>query len=402
MAVQVGPIGAGTTAPRTSGGLYASPTWLGRIGIGNLLATIVFTGAAFWLVASQPTIGGGWAYVIVVLAVLPLLAMRRHPVAAPVVVAAATLIAQLTIGPLVTCGVVLPVLFVMTFQLGSRLLTTIQLTAGGLAVLATALIELLLDPALGTVDAAIFVLGLATAFFIGGLLIRSRIRMTDALRRRTMELADQRDRTAALAVEADRERVGADLEVAIRSRVAGIAAAAGLARAHVGDPHGASLTRTALTEIEEQGRQTLSDMRAVVGTLRDAPTDPPPGIDDLSALLRRATGADARLQLAGDVRSLSPNVELSAYRIVEQLLATLTDDPRARVAISLRFAPESLRIEVAGPQRAEDTPDITAHVSAALTAARTRAEVVGGRLEAALELGRRRVQVVLPVPVRAG
>ena len=402
MAVQLGPIGAESVAPPASRGLPTSPGWLRAIGIGNLLATIVFIAASFWLVAEQSSRGEGWAYVVVVLAVLPLLAMRRHPVAAPVAVAAATLIAQLTVGPMVTCGVVLPVIFVMTFQLGSRLISTIQLTVGGLGVIATALIELLLDPALGTADAAIFVFGLATAFFIGGLVIRSRVRMTDTLRRRTMQLADQRDRTAALAVEADRERVGADLEVAIRSRVAGIAAAAGLARAHVGDPHGTALTRTALTEIEEQGRQVLTDMRAVVGTLRDAPTDPPPGIDDLSALLRRATGADARLLLVGDVRSLSPNVELSAYRIVEQLLATLADDPRARVAIGLRFAPDSLRIEVAGPPRDEDTPDVAAHVSAALTAARTRAEVVGGRLDAAFHLGRRRVEVVLPVPVRAG
>jgi len=108
------------------------------------------------------------------------------------------------------------------------------------------------------------------------------------------------------------------------------------------------------------------------------------------------------LRLEGDLRSLSPNVELSTYRIVEQLLATLSDDPQARVAIGLRFAPDALRIEISGPARTEDTPDVTAHVSAALTAARTRAEVVGGRLESAIALGRRRVEVVLPVPVSAG
>jgi hypothetical protein len=45
---------------------------------------------------------------------------------------------------------------------------------------------------------------------------------------------------------------------------------------------------------------------------------------------------------------------------------------------------------------------VTAYVSAALTAARTRAEVVGGDLETAIALGRRRVEVVLPVPVSAG
>jgi signal transduction histidine kinase len=400
MAVQVGRIR--TETPRFPRVLPPAPAWLRAIGIANLLATVVFSVAAIYLVRSQPSDGGSWAYVMVLLAVLPLLAMRRHPVLAPAVVAAATLTAQLTVGPLITCGVVLPVIFVMTFQLGSRPLTTRRLALGGLGVVATALVELLLDPVLGTVDAAIFIFGLATTFFIGGLLVRSRVRMTEALRRRTMELAEQRDRTAALAVAADRERVSADLEISIRSRVAGIAAAAAYARGQIDEPRGAPQVRTALTEIEDLGRQTLTDMRAVVGTLRDAPTDPPPGIDDLASLLRRATGADARLRLEGGVRSLSPNVELSTYRIVEQLLSTLTDDPRSRLAIGLRFDPEALRIEVTGPARTEDSPDVTAYVSAALTAARTRAEVVGGDLETAIALGRRRVEVVLPVPVSAG
>ncbi len=400
MAVQVGRIR--TETPRFPRVLPTAPAWLRAVGIANLLATVVFSVAAIYLVRSQPSDGGGWAYVVVLLAVLPLLAMRRHPVLAPAVVAAATLTAQLTVGPLITCGVVLPVIFVMTFQLGSRPLTTRRLALGGLGVVATALVELLLDPVLGTIDAAIFIFGLATTFFIGGLLVRSRVRMTEALRRRTMELAEQRDRTAALAVAADRERVSADLEISIRSRVAGIAAAAAYARGQIDEPCGAPQVRTALTEIEDLGRQTLTDMRAVVGTLRDAPTDPPPGIDDLASLLRRATGADARLRLEGGVRSLSPNVELSTYRIVEQLLSTLTDDPRSRLAIGLRFDPGALRIEVTGPARTEDSPDVTAYVSAALTAARTRAEVVGGDLETAIALGRRRVEVVLPVPVSAG
>ncbi|HEY5784425.1 MAG TPA: hypothetical protein VIT65_06590, partial [Microlunatus sp.] len=161
MAVQVGPRRAEKQSNRAARHLPAAPGWLRRIGIGNLLATMVFTAGALVLVAEQPTRGGAWAYVIVVLAVLPLLAMRRHPVASPVAVAALTLIAQLTVGPMITCGVVLPVIFVMTFQLGSRLPTTLQLTVGGLGVIATTLIELLLAPALGTVDAAIFIFGLA-------------------------------------------------------------------------------------------------------------------------------------------------------------------------------------------------------------------------------------------------
>ena len=125
MAVRVGTTRGEKQPTRAARRLPAAPGWLRRIGIGNLLATMVFTAGALVLVTEQPTRGGVWAYVIVVLAVLPLLAMRRHPVAAPVAVAVLTLIAQLTAGPMVTCGVVLPVIFVMTFQLGSRLLTTL-------------------------------------------------------------------------------------------------------------------------------------------------------------------------------------------------------------------------------------------------------------------------------------
>lgn len=379
-----------------------SPRWLSAIGIGNLVATVVLLPAAVMLVNEQPAHGGSWAYPLLFLAILPLLAIRSRPAAAALVMAVATLITQLAVGPLVTCGVVLPTALIMIFQLGSRLISTAQLTIGGIGVVATLLTELLLDPVLGNVDAAVFIFGLATAFFIGGLMIKSQVRLVAALRHRTIELAQQRDRTAAMAVAADRERIGADLEMTVRTRLVSIAAAAADARARVHDPGGMDTTRAILAEIEEQGRQTLTAMRTVVGTLRDAPTEPLPGIESLTALLHRATDADARLQLHGEPRPLAPNVELSAYRIVEQLLATLADDPLSRVAVELWFESDSLRIEVIGAPAASGTPDALAHVAAALTAARTRAEVIGGRMESALMPNRHQIEVLLPVPSGIG
>lgn len=370
--------------------------WVLRtVGIGNLTATAIFSAAAVWLVASQPTRGGWWTYVIVLAAVVPLLWLRRHPVVVPWAVAAATLVAQLTAGPLVTCGVVFPTILVITFQLGSQPISSRRTAVGGLGVIATIMVELILDPVLGTADAAFFVFGLATTFFIGGLLIRSRIRLAEDLRRHTVALAEQRDRTAAMAVAADRERIGADLEATIRSRVTDIVEAATYARSAVGDRD--ATTIAALAEIEDQGRQALTGMRAVVGSLRDAPTDPPPGLDDLADLLRRATGSNARLRVDGDARSLTPKIELAAYRIVEQLLVTLADEQR--VTVTLRLTADALTIDVAGPARPDGDRASAAQVSAALAAACTRAEVAGGRLADAVVAGRRQVQVVLPVPL---
>lgn len=374
------------------------PGWLGAVGIGNLLATVILLPCAALLVTEQPVRNDLLAYLLVFLAVLPLLAFRRYPAAAAVAVAAVTLLAQLTVGPLITCGVVLPTVLIMTFQLGSHVISTAQLAIGGIGVITTLLVELLLDPVLGSADAAVFMFGLGTAFFIGGLVIRSQVQLLSALRRRTTELTEQRDRTAAMAVAADRERIGAGLETTVRARLASITSAAVYARDRIDDPAAEPATRAAFAEIEDQGRQSLTAMRTVVGTLRDAPTEPLPGIEDLAGLVRRATGADVRLQLHGEPRPLAPNIELSAYRIVEQLLGTLADNPLTRIAVQLWFAPGALRIEVAGPPPASDTPDSAARVAAALTAARTRAEVIGGRLESVLTLGRQQVQVLLPVP----
>ena len=57
--------------------------------------------------------------------------------------------------------------------------------------------------------------------------------------------------------------------------------------------------QAALIDVENSGRETLARMRDVVGNLRDAPTEPPPGLDQLSDLLRRATCSDARLTIHG-------------------------------------------------------------------------------------------------------
>ena len=61
MAVQVGPTRAETPPTRSARRLPAAPGWLRRIGIGNLLATIVFTagGVLSWSRNSRPAAAPG-------------------------------------------------------------------------------------------------------------------------------------------------------------------------------------------------------------------------------------------------------------------------------------------------------------------------------------------------------
>ena len=80
-------------------------------------------------------------------------------------------------------------------------------------------------------------------------------------------------------------------------------------------------------------------MRQVVGTLRDTPTEPEPGLDELGGLLTRATTAATRLSVEGPARPLPASLELTGYRIVEQLLTVLRDEPSAQVDVSAALRP---------------------------------------------------------------
>ena len=138
-------------------------------------------------------------------------------------------------------------------------------------------------------------------------------------------------------------------------------------------------------------------MRDVVGNLRDAPTEPPPGLDQLSDLLRRATCSDARLTIQGPARPLTTHVELSAYRIVEQLLTTLRDHPKARVEVNIRFTEEALEIRVSGPTMQDDSRSVVTDLGSALHAVQTRAEMHGGTVMTRNAVGRRETEVRLPL-----
>ena len=95
------------------------PGWLAAIGAANLVLTMVLLPAGVMLVLDPTNFGGPWAAVLVSLAVATLLAFRRAPATAALAAAVLTLATQLLTGPLVTCGVMVPVMCAMTPQVTS-------------------------------------------------------------------------------------------------------------------------------------------------------------------------------------------------------------------------------------------------------------------------------------------
>jgi signal transduction histidine kinase len=368
------------------------PAWRQReIGWGDIALAAILSlwaiGLTSRLFVARPH--SGVAAAIVVLAMtIPVAWERRNPLAAAAAVAVGAALNELLIGPMVRCGPGLPAVFVIAFFAATRLDRRRLVVAAALCLAAVTL-QSFYDPNLG---ASFLVAGVPVtlASCLAGRLARSRAQAAAALRERNAELREQREQTAQLAVAADRARVAADLDDFLRDRITAMATAAEAGRELItADPDAA---QGAFAEVENSGRATLAQMREVVGTLRhERLTAPQPVLAELGSLLESATTSDARLRVEGSPRLLPAGLELSAYRIVEHLLAALQDEPGARIDVLVRFAPDALELDVAGPVGRHADP------AAALSVARERVALLGGTLRIDTSPARWAALVKLPL-----
>jgi signal transduction histidine kinase len=310
-----------------AGGLFGS-RYVGRLDA--LLAVVLGAaggGLASGLIHSTHRHGGAVAVLLVLLMTLPVAIRSSVPMLAVATIATAAIIKDAATAPLVTCGAALPALALIVFSVGSRLDRRLAFLGAGLGVTAI-VFQSFCDPQLKGfgIGGSIFVVVL----WIGGRLVHSRDAVLGRLRSQTDELRVQRDRTAKLAVAADRARIADGLDGMLSGRIGTLADEAATGRASLAtDPHAADRS---LSAIEQEGRRALTEMRKIVGALRvEAPTSPEPSLDDIPPLLERLLGTQARLVITGDRRRLPAGLELSGYRIVERLLEPLEGIPGAQV-----------------------------------------------------------------------
>jgi signal transduction histidine kinase len=331
--------------------------------------------------------GGVLACAAVLLMTAPVAWRRAHPLGAVATLATGALFNAIVVGTFVRCGGTLPALALVVYSVGARCQLRPAALGAVLAVVSM-VTQAHSDPNLKgfSVGGSVLILALWGV----GRLVRSREDMVAALRARTAELRDQRDRTARLAVAADRARVAADLDGKLGERIGELASQAALARDAIGREPDAA--RESLTAIEQQGRQALTDMREIVGALRDEPqSGPQPSLADLEPLLRRTLAIPARLTIDGDRCALPAGVELSAFRIVERLLETLDAAAVERVHVTVRYEPDALEVAVRGRVRAGSDLQTT------LATAREWVSLHAGTLESQLRSGVSQTDVRLPL-----
>lgn len=221
------------------------------------------------------------------------------------------------------------------------------------------------------------------------------------LEERAAQMERARDAEAERAVAAERTRIAREMHDVIAHQVSLMTVQAGAARTVLGsDPEAAS---DAIGAVERAGRQALSEMRHLLGVLRQGESnpalDPQPGVDDLPALIRQVeeAGPVVIASIPNALERLPARVQLTVYRIVQEALTNVIKHagPEVRVRLDLDLDDEAVRLSVVDDGRGGGLGVDGGHGIAGM---RERAALLGGRLTTGRSAeGGFEVRAVLPL-----
>jgi len=222
-----------------------------------------------------------------------------------------------------------------------------------------------------------------------GMYLGTRRELVATLRERAERAEQEQAWRVGQARTAERARIAREMHDVLAHRLSLVAMHAGalsyrrgLSEQEVAD---------AAEVIQSCAHEALSDLREVLGVLRDpvlepAPDRPQPTLGDVPALVAEAQQAGAHVRLhngVGDLAATPVAVGRSAHRVIQESLTNARKHaPDTLVDIHLRGGPgEALWLEVRNPVRVGTAPSRTPGAGLGLLGLSERAELSGGRLE---------------------
>ena len=315
----------------------------------------------------------------------PLLFRRRHPVLAPTLVfVAVTVQSVLWHHSIPYQFFTFASVLVAAGLYGINLTTTRARVAGGALAFATLVTVVALDPEGNWTD-IISTGGVIGVAWLVGHIHRSSSTRTAELRERAERLEREREANARAAVAEERTRIAREMHDVVAHSLSVMVVQAEAAEEMLSrDPERA---RKPLSAVQETGRTALTELRRMLGVLREfdetpdlAPQPGLAGLDDLVAHVRDA-GLPVTVRVEGEPRPLSPTGDLQAYRIVQEALTNaLKHAGPARAQVLVRYEPNELVLEVTDDGRGYDpSTDGGGH---GLIGMRERVAVCGGEMSA--------------------
>ena len=315
--------------------------------------------------------------------ILPLLARRRLPFAAPMFVWLLGPAISFADGRLVPNTPSITVAgLAAAFLLGNRRDLREAWIGLAVAIGGTALI-VYHDP---THEQAEFVFAplLFVIGWLAGFALRERAEQAEAAELRAVRAEREREAAARIAVAEERARIARELHDIVAHAMSVMVLQVGAVR------HKLSQTleedRDALGRVEQAGRTALAEMRRLLGAMRrdgdGIELGPQPGLDGLDSLVEDVirAGLPVRLHVDGEPFPLPRAIDLSAYRIVQEGLTNALKHAHARHAdVTLRYRPDELELEVADDGTGPATTNGLGH---GLVGIRERVNIYGGEMSA--------------------
>jgi signal transduction histidine kinase len=229
---------------------------------------------------------------------------------------------------------------------------------------------------------------------LAGRLVRHQRSQNRALAALADELASERARAEEAAVGAERARIAQELHDVVGHEVTlmAIQAEAAAAALRVSPDRAAEPVEA----IRATAHHTLAEIRAVLDVLAPAGEGDRPAVEGAVALAdrARAAGIANSLSVTGTPQPDHAPVSLAVARIIREALTNAgRHAPGQPVALQVDWSPAQVNVRATNPTGAHGQPV----PGRGLTGMRHRAELLGGKFEAAVADGLFALRVSIPV-----
>ncbi|MGP3959229.1 sensor histidine kinase [Nonomuraea sp. 3N208] len=306
-----------------------------------------------------------------------LLARRRYPVTALIVVAASVAVYYPRAG---LDGPLIVLAFMILFTAADQGHLIAAITVGAVLLLGMGLGEL---GGQRHVDDSMFIAiaGWVVAAIAFGGVTRNRRAYLEEAERRAIDAEHGKEEEARRRESEERLRIARELHDVLGHNISmiNVQAAAAL--------HGLKKrpedAEAALRTIKDTSKETLRELRTTLGVLRqvdeDAPTAPADSLTRVDALVA-ASGLEVRTELSGPLDAVPTEVDLAAARIIREALTNVSrhsGTKQATLTVTNTSGNIMIRVEDEGPGASYDGGS-----GFGLQGMRERASALGGTLEA--------------------
>jgi signal transduction histidine kinase len=229
-----------------------------------------------------------------------------------------------------------------------------------------------------------------------GVAIRAARSRARASEERAGAVRREQEAATQLAVARERARIARELHDVVSHHVSVMTIQAGAAgKVLDADPE---LARGALSAIEASGRETMAELRHLLGVLTLKPLTgadsddmlhPQPGLDQLDALVDNVRRAGQPVSVRRTLAQLPRGMDLTAYRVVQEALTNaLRYAPGARTEIDIGTEPPAdLVIEVTNDAPPPGAQHASGGSGTGLLGLAERLRLYGGTLETGRRVG---------------